>query len=209
MWFLPLVSVLISTHTEAVNYVKNYYVLRPIPQIFLDAIYRKGSVLSSIDKRMEDQEVTLRLICFYRYYTEDASLNNYNGNMEITLDDATEILNKLRSDDLRVYVNLFSRAMQNATYLFGRYAFRKIMLRHLQLSANKQLINKALFVSWSVLLTQFEPPKIQANYSAEVLAELLAYKMTKIYSIIYLMVQMEKPIYKKHLKQQKLSFNKI
>lgn len=139
--------------------------------------FRQATDYSIKSTRMEDQEVALRFICFYRYYTEDASLNNYNGNMEVTLDDATEALNKLRRDDLRVYVNLFSRAMQNATYLFGRYAFRKIMLRHLQPSANKQLINKALFVSWSVLLAQFETPEIQANYSAKVLAEPLAYKI--------------------------------
>jgi hypothetical protein len=38
-------------NTEAVNYVKDYHVLRPIPQTFLDAIYSKGSVLSSTDKQ--------------------------------------------------------------------------------------------------------------------------------------------------------------
>lgn len=38
-------------NTEAVTYIKDYHVLRPIPQTFLDAIYSKGSVLSSTDKQ--------------------------------------------------------------------------------------------------------------------------------------------------------------
>jgi uncharacterized protein with ParB-like and HNH nuclease domain len=136
--------------------------------------FKQATDYSIKSTRMEDQEVALRFICFYRYYAEDASLNNYNGNMEITLDDATEALNKLRKDDLRIYVHLFKRAMNNAKHLFGRYAFRKIMLRHLQPGANKQLINKALFVSWSVLLAPFETKKIESNYSTQLLAEPLA-----------------------------------
>lgn len=136
--------------------------------------FKQATDYSIKSTRMEDQEVALRFICFYRYYSEDASLNNYNGNMEITLDDATEALNKLRKDDLRVYVNLFKKAMKNAKHLFGRYAFRKIMLRHLQPEANKQLINKALFVSWSVLLAPFETKEIESKYSTQLLAEPLA-----------------------------------
>jgi uncharacterized protein with ParB-like and HNH nuclease domain len=136
--------------------------------------FKQATDYSIKSTRMEDQEVALRFICFYRYYAEDASLNNYNGNMEITLDDATEALNKLRKDDLKIYVNLFKRAMNNAKHLFGRYAFRKIMLRHLQPEANKQLINKALFVSWSVLLAPFETKEIESNYSTQLLAEPLA-----------------------------------
>ncbi len=139
--------------------------------------FKVGTDYSIKSTRMEDQEVALRFICFYRYFQEDTKLNNYNGNMEATLDDVTEVLNKLRKDELKIYVTLFSKAMKNATHLFGKYAFRKIMLKHLKLGANKQLINKALFVSWSVLLSQYEPEEIQVNYSSKILAEPLAYEI--------------------------------
>ena len=36
---------------EAVTYIKDYHVLRPIPQTFLDAIYSKGAALTSAEKQ--------------------------------------------------------------------------------------------------------------------------------------------------------------
>lgn len=111
--------------------------------------------------RMEDQEVALRFICFYRLFKEDNTLSNYSGIMESTLDDLTEELGKFKKEELYKFVTLFSNAMKNAEYLFSsRYAFRKILPVHLRPDSNKQLINKALFVSCSVLLCEYEYEKV-------------------------------------------------
>lgn len=128
--------------------------------------------------RMEDQEVALRFICFHRYYIEDHTLNNYNGNMEASLDDLTEELGAIKKDELLKYVTLFSNAMRNAEYLFGcRFAFRKIVPEHLEPNSYKQLINKALFVCWSVLLSGYIPNKIIEKNEKEILLLPLAQKI--------------------------------
>jgi uncharacterized protein with ParB-like and HNH nuclease domain len=113
--------------------------------------------------RMEDQEVALRFICFHRFYNEDRTLSNYNGNMEFSLDNVTERLGKMKKEDLEIYEKLFSKAMLNAFYLFGRFGFRKNIPDHLKPGAYKQLINKALFVSWSVLLSDYDPEMIKSR----------------------------------------------
>jgi hypothetical protein len=114
--------------------------------------------------RMDDQEVALRFIMFSRMRERDnGSINNYNGYMDTSLDDLTEELLKSKKDDLDKYIGLFSNSMKNAEYLFGsKYAFRKITPKDLQPDAHKQLINKALFASWSVLLADYDCVTIRA-----------------------------------------------
>lgn len=124
--------------------------------------------------RMEDKEVALRFICFYRYYKDDSTLSNYNGNMDSTLDELTELLGKHKKESLDKYIILFNNAMENAAHLFGKYAFRKVLPKHLDPKANKQLINKALFVSCSVLLSQFDPKEIKEKTEKCVLIRPLA-----------------------------------
>ena len=65
--------------------------------------------------------------------------------------------------------------MQNSEYLFGRkYAFRKVRPFDLVPTANKQLINKALFVSWSVLLSRYDHNQIRNLNPEKALLEPLA-----------------------------------
>jgi hypothetical protein len=111
--------------------------------------------------RMDDQELALRFILFYRLREKSGSISEYNGYMDSSLDDLTEELSKLRKEDLEVYVRLFANSMQNAKYLFGqKYAFRKVQPADLEPLAYKQLVNKALFASWSVLLADHPHEKI-------------------------------------------------
>lgn len=124
--------------------------------------------------RMVDQEVALRFISFYEYYKEDSTLNIYNGNMEATLDETVERLSQKSEEEMSIYINKFSNAMQNAHHLFGKYTFRKILPKHLVPKSRKQLINKALFVSWAVLLSQYDPIKIKSNNKSNQLVQPLA-----------------------------------
>lgn len=111
--------------------------------------------------RMEDQELILRFCAFYFSRIKKKAGYKYNGNMEIFLDEALEILNKERGTTLEEIRKLFVDSMQNAFHLFGKYAFRKCLSIHLIDGAKKQFINKSLFTTWSVLLCGFENKKVK------------------------------------------------
>lgn len=133
--------------------------------------------------RMEDQEVALRFICFYRLFQEDATLQQYNGNMEAYLDSINEKLSKFRKEDFEIYIQKFLNAMKNSAYLFGKRAFRKNQLKHLEEGAHKQLINKALFLSWSILLSGYDPDRIREKNIPGLLAEPLAKLITEDFEL--------------------------
>lgn len=132
--------------------------LREIINEMVDLPEFKSATDNSIKPtRMDDQEIALRFILFHKYLENDGNIIEYNGYMDSSLDDLTEELSKLKRENLEKYIILFSNAMKNAEYLFGRrYAFRKVRPFDLTPNAYKQLINKALFVSWSVLLSKFD-----------------------------------------------------
>ncbi|MES2837020.1 MAG: DUF262 domain-containing protein [Bacteroidota bacterium] len=125
--------------------------------------------------RMDDHEVALRFILFYRLIGNDNRIDNYTGYMDSELDNLTDTLSRVSFEELNTYVARFSNAMKNAEYLFGsRYAFRKVVTKDIVPGANKQLINKALFVSCSVLLSKIDHEIISSNYQRNILLEPLA-----------------------------------
>lgn len=134
--------------------------------------------------RMDDQEIALRFILFCRLYDEDKTLNNYNGYMDTSLDDLTETLSKRSISENGVWTEIFSNAMINAEYLFGsRYAFRKVSPNDIKPSSYKQLLNKALFVCWSVLLSKYDPDYIMSNNEQGCLLSPLADKIKNDYKL--------------------------
>lgn len=136
--------------------------------------------------RMDDQEVALRFILFHELIHQDITLDNYTGYIEQLMDDLTERLVKKDENELENYIQLFSNAMKNARYLFGkRFAFRKTQLKDIQPGAYKQLINKALFVSWSVLLSNFDPVLIEERNNEQALLEPLAREITEDQQFLY------------------------
>lgn len=138
-------------------------------------IFREATDYSIKPTRMNDQEVALRFILFHRLHQIDDGLDNYTGNIETLLDNLTEDLLKSKESDLEIYVTLFSNAMHNGSHLFGnRYAFRKVTNEDILPYSKKQLINKALFVSWSVLLSQFEPESVTSKNQNGILLKPLA-----------------------------------
>lgn len=123
--------------------------------------FKKATNNSIRSRRMDDQEVALRFILFHKIYDTEENIEAYNGYMESSLNDMTESLRNSSEAELEKYLFLFSKAMQNAEYLIGsKFAFRKIRPKDLEPGARKQLINKALFVSCSVLLSYYEPEVI-------------------------------------------------
>ena len=135
--------------------------------------------------RMDDQEIALRFIMFYDFIEKNGNISDYNGYMDSSLDELTEELTKYKKESLKKYITLFSNAMKNAEYLFGKkYAFRKVRTYDLEPRASKQLINKALFVSWSVCLANYSPEDIQENNSEKALLPPLAKEIESNFELL-------------------------
>jgi len=109
--------------------------------------------------RMEDQELVLRFVGFY--YSRYLHALKYWGNTEDFLDSVIGMLNSIPDAEYDTIRTAFFRAMENAAYLFGVYAFRKCKAEHLKPGAGKQLINKSLFTTWSILLSQHIPEDVR------------------------------------------------
>lgn len=144
---------------------------------FLES-FKEATGYSVKDVRMEAQELALRFIMFHKKYIADKTLDNYSGNIESELNTLTETLSKDKKFDYSIYIALFDKAMQNAYHLFGRYCFRKCKVEHIKSDAYRQLINKAIFVSWGVLLSEYDTATIKAKNAAESLAMPLAEKIS-------------------------------
>lgn len=166
----PLNSQEIRNCLAGNNFRKVLREMTNLPEFFTAT---DGSIKS---KRMEDHEVASRFILFCSM----GDISEYNGYMDSSLDALTEQTIKTSYNDLEEYKTLFSKAMQNAEYLFGsRYAFRKVKPNDIIPGAKKKLINKALFTVWSVLLAQYEPNVIKENNKELTLLKPLANRIAE------------------------------
>lgn len=153
--------------------------------------FKKATNGSVRGTRMADVEVALRFISFYGAYKKDATLQtSYDGYMEYFLDTATEEYSNISDIRSSEFVRLFQNAMKNSLLLFGgRNAFRKLKYDNGGVDSTKQLFNKALFVSWSVLLADIPYDIISKIYPQDYLlvpfAELLKSDEQLMYFISY------------------------
>ena len=121
----------------------------------------KATTTNSIsDERMEAQEYALRFIRFRMLHvTPNKKIEEYSGNMDEELDNCVDYLSSKEDFNYDEYVQAYDRAMKNARHLFGRHAFRKVY-KDTSVNDYRSVINKALFLSWSVLLADFEYEEI-------------------------------------------------
>lgn len=129
--------------------------------------------------RMADQELIMRFIGFYYLYILNTDKLKYKGDMNQFLDETLELLNDEREEVLKKIQFDFLKSMKICHHLFGKYAFRKCNTFHLEPSARKQLINKSLFVSFSVLLSLYDYNEIKTKNEFMSLVPHLAQKMDK------------------------------
>lgn len=116
------------------------------------------------DVRMDAQEYALRFIRFRMLHLlPGMSIEDYSGNMDDELDNSVEILNNLDDFDYEEYARAYDRAMINAKYLFGSHAFRKVY-DITTVDSYRSAINKTLFLSWSVLLADFDIDELKARF---------------------------------------------
>lgn len=153
--------------------------LRDTLKIMVSATDFKTATDHSIrSTRMDDQEIALRFLAFEELFQEKGNINSYSGYMENFLDDYTERHLKNTPKDFEEKIALFLNAMKNATYLIGgKYAFRKITPNNITEGAKKQLLNKALFVASSVLLSQYPHEKVILNNPEYKLTSIIAQKI--------------------------------
>lgn len=130
--------------------------------------------------RMDDQELVLRYLAFEELFNRDKNIGAYSGYMENFLDDYTERHQKDIQQDFEDKEHSFVNAMKNATYLIGgKYAFRKILPESIASNARKQILNKALFVVTSVLLSYYPYEKVIINNKEGQLTEIIANKIAE------------------------------
>ncbi len=149
----------------------------------LKEMAQSESFLSATDNgiksvRMEDQDVALRFLLFYRLKEKNGDIQQYDGSMNSSLDALTEEMRRISKEEKEKYLNLYTSAMMNSEYLFGsKYAFRKIKKHNLQPNARRLLINKALFVCWSILLADYSPERVKQCNQPKALVRPLAEKI--------------------------------
>ncbi len=139
----------------------------------------KTTTTNSIsDIRMDAQEYALRFIRFRMLHIiPNLKIMDYSGNMDDELDSSVELLNNLQDFDFDDYVIAYDRAMVNARYLFGRHAFRKVY-NYTTPSSYRSVINKTLFLSWSVLLADIPIERIKAKAKTESWISILGNEIT-------------------------------
>lgn len=111
------------------------------------------------DLRMDAQELCLRFIAFYTRYNPNSGKLNHLTALTRMLDQTILDLNGANDQERASFVCLFKNSMERCRVLLGENAFSKEGLNH--------IINKPLFISWSVVLANctFEIEMLQSRQS--------------------------------------------
>jgi hypothetical protein len=162
------------------DHVRDFLKQASTTQVFLEAT--DNSITS---KRLDDQELVLRYVGFFlsRNNSEFQAKVEYTGNMKQFLNSVNEFLNRSDKQVLQDLHDRFINSMKVCFHLFGRYAFRKCLPADLEPDSRRPLINKSMFIVWSVLAADVNLEAVQQNYSFGSFAQTLADKMqTKVES---------------------------
>lgn len=137
--------------------------------------FKKATGGSVSTTRMNAQELVMRFVGFWftkiykltKYeHNQKTKIFAYQGDMQAFLDQLVEVLNaKIHLSYFPLIEKDFRRGMKNSYHLFGKNCFRKCLPEHLQNPhSRKQLINKSLFTTWSILTSQLSREKIKNNF---------------------------------------------
>lgn len=150
---------------------------KPKSRLFLRELTKskefKNATNNSINSiRMEDEELVLRFIAFY--LKEDNEKASYMGTF---LDETIDKLNNVSTNKLNEIKIAFFNAMNNAYYLFGKFAFRKCLTKDFKDGARKPLINKSIFTTYSYVLSKYNFEIVKKQNKKDSLPILLAKKI--------------------------------
>ena len=127
--------------------------------------FAKATDNSITTTRMNAQELVMRFVGFWYIKILKKEDLTYQGDMQGFLDEMVQVLNDDKERYHEIIIKDFNDAMQNAFYLYGKYCFRKCLPEHLKKGAKRQLINKSLFTTWSVLLCRLDINSIEKEVS--------------------------------------------
>ena len=141
--------------TEAIRLVLKRMANNPIFQI--------ATGYSINDTRMDAQELAMRFLGFKFYKSLYAG--DMNSFLDVVLDKLMEIsIAKLESAEIKYY-----NALESAYHLFGDYSFRKCLPVHIGPGIRRQLINKAMFIAWTIILSNSDKVLIKSKPENEFL----------------------------------------
>lgn len=129
------------------------------------------------DTRMDAQELALRFLYFRYLYVTNGTIEAYSGSMDDDLDKSVDMFYSDKLINHEEYIQTFKQAMKNAEYLFGRYAFRKVLPNYQ--NEGRSVINKALFVCWAILLADYETNWVATRFKAGSMTTLMASKLNE------------------------------
>jgi hypothetical protein len=124
------------------------------------------------DSRMEAREAALRFLYFIEQYSPENPIGNYNGDMELTLDNFIDVLNKRDPSTFAALIAKYDTALQNAYLLFDKYSFRKILPQNI--GQRRTPVNKLVMLTLSVLLSSENTSNLQLRFEGGALASSFA-----------------------------------
>jgi hypothetical protein len=148
---------------EIRNCLANNKVRKFLKELAESEPFKQATGNSISSTRMADKELVMRFIGFYYYRVLKHKNITYKGNMHSFLDIMLVILNSEDNEQLNILKKVFYNSMKNAYYLFEEYAFRKCKIKHIQPGSKKQLLNKSLFITISILLARYDYNQVRAN----------------------------------------------
>lgn len=132
------------------------------------------------DDRMDGQELVLRFIAFFKAYDYEKGLVKYNtGDLALFLDETLGFLNTLDNSEFKAYKDAFICSMIRSQQLFKEYAFRKCYFNSVanKVYGNIDIINKAMFTSWAVILANPKYNNIDFDVLSDIALKRLAYHL--------------------------------
>lgn len=128
------------------------------------------------DNRMDAQELVLRFIGFSLEKEEKLV---YGGDMNSFLDSTMDYINDFQESELNKYKTDFYNSLKINYHLFGEFCFRKCLSEHLIPGARKQFINKAIFVTWSIVTSSLDYDRISKSIEFGGFSKILAMELDK------------------------------
>lgn len=132
-------------------------VTKLLVQLADDPAFRKATAGSVPGARMADREFALRFLAFtlvpYTEYTRP--------DLDAFLSNTMQRINAMDEQEIQQLATTFTRAMEWAAKIFENDAFRK----RYKPKAGRALINKPLFESWSINLSQCSDEQLKQLYN--------------------------------------------
>ncbi|PHV69594.1 hypothetical protein CS063_14890 [Sporanaerobium hydrogeniformans] len=142
-------------------------------------VFKKATRARINDDRMAAQEVVLRYIAFKKLYDEQkGNIDFIYGDVTSYLDTTIMELRKAAKDTYIEYEESFAKAMKMGAAIFGKFAFTKCYLEGETIYNNLDIINKTLFTSWSVVLSDPKYQREKILGCREEIVKQVAYRIT-------------------------------